>query len=177
MNEIDWIIIGILGISGFISLLRGFVKEAISLFIWVIALILAISLAPKLALILSQWLSHPALQMIIAFVLIFIGTLIVGGLVNQIIYALLKKAGLGYLDRLLGVVFGVLRGSIIVIACLIIVPSVIAVEEHQLWKDSQLIPKFLLLEDWAKATFSDVARWRFDMINGAMNSTSSESGN
>lgn len=168
MSDIDWIIIGVLGISGLVSLIRGFVKEALSLLIWFVAFVLAIALSPKLAHLLSGWFAHETLQMIAAFVLLFVGTLIVGGLVNQLIVSLLSKAGLGPLDRLLGMVFGVLRGAIIVLACLMIVPAVISVEGQSWWQTSSLIPKFLMLEDWALATFSDIARWRHEVINQVM---------
>lgn len=164
MNEIDWIIAGVLGFSGLVSLLRGFVKEALSLILWVVALVLAISLSPRLSYLLSDWLAHETLRMIAAFLLLFVGTLIVGGLVNQLIASLVSKAGLGPLDRLLGMGFGILRGAIIVLACLIVVPPIIAVEEQPWWGESVLIPQFLLLEDWALQTFGDLARWRYKLL-------------
>ncbi|MBT8148925.1 MAG: CvpA family protein [Pseudomonadales bacterium] len=165
MNELDGIILLVLGFSAMVSLLRGFVKEALSLLIWFVAFAVAVALSPRLGYMLSGWFAHETLRLIGAFIILFLGTLIVGGLVNQLIISLVSKAGLGPLDRLLGTVFGLLRGAIIVLACLLVVPKVISVEEQRWWQESRLVPKFLMLEGWAVQTFSNMADWRAKMSN------------
>ncbi len=87
-----------------------------------------------------------------------------GGLINRILASLLKVTGLSGTDRLLGMVFGVFRGAIVILACLIIVPPLVAVNEELWWRESMLIPQFLMLEDWALQAFSDVSQWRHDVI-------------
>jgi len=99
-----------------------------------------------------------------AVLLLFVGTLLVFGLVNHLVVSLLKRAGLGPIDRMLGTVFGVLRGAIFVLVCLIVLPMIIGVEEQEWWQQSVLIPQFLMLEDWAIATFGDIAAWRKDLL-------------
>ncbi len=172
MNELDGIILILLGFSGLVSLLRGFVKEALSLIIWFVAFAVAIALSPRLGVFLADWFAHETLRMIGAFILLFVGTLIVGGLVNQLIISLVSKAGLGPLDRLFGMVFGVLRGAIIVLVCLIVIPPIISVEEQSWWRESRLVPKFLMLEDWAVQTFSDMAHWRKKVLTESPGSPS-----
>lgn len=165
MNGIDWIIIAILSFSGFISLLRGFVKEAISLVVWVSALLIAIAFSPKLAVHFADAVGSESLRMILSFVILFLATLIVGGLINVLLASLLKATGLTTLDRVLGMVFGVLRGGVMVLAVLIIVPPLVTVDNQLWWQQSTLIPQFLMLEDWALATFSDIAQWRAKLFN------------
>lgn len=164
MNGIDWIIIAVLVISGLISLLRGFVKEAISLVVWLAAFGIAIAFSSRLSLLLASSIETESLRMILAFIILFVGTLIVGGLLNQVLASLLKVTGLSGTDRLLGMVFGFFRGTIVVLACLIIFPPLIAVDEQLWWRESTLIPKFLMLEGWALQTFSDISQWRREVI-------------
>lgn len=159
-NELDLTILIILGFSALVSLLRGFVKEALSLLIWVVAFTVAIALSPQLGVYLADWFAHETLRVISAFIILFVGTLIVGGLVNKVIVSLVSKAGLGPIDRMLGTVFGLLRGAIVVLACLMIIPNIITVEDQDWWTQSQLVPKFLMLEDWAIQTFGDMSHWR-----------------
>ncbi|MGB5324357.1 MAG: CvpA family protein [Pseudomonadales bacterium] len=164
MNQLDILILIVLGFSGIVSLLRGFVKEALSLLIWFVAFAVAVALGPRFAHLLSGWFAHETLRLVASFIVLFVGTLIVGGLVNQLIISLVSKAGLGPLDRVLGMVFGVLRGAIIVLVLLMIFPPLLALDSQAWWRDSLLVPKFLMLEDWALQTFSDIAQWRTKIL-------------
>ncbi len=164
MNGADWIIVAILAASGLLSLWRGFVKEAISLVVWIAAFGIGITFSPQLSTLLAASVENDSLRLILAFILLFIGTLIVGGLINRILASLLKVTGLSGTDRWLGMVFGVFRGAIVILACLIIVPPLVAVNEELWWRESMLIPQFLMLEDWALQAFSDVSQWRHDVI-------------
>lgn len=164
MNGADWIIVAILSASGLLSLWRGLVKEAISLVIWVAAFGIGIAFSPKLSALLASSVENDSLRLILSFILLLVGTLLVGGLINRILASLLKVAGLSGTDRLLGMVFGIFRGAIVILACLIIVPPLVAIDQELWWRESMLIPRFLMLEDWALQAFSDVSEWRHDVI-------------
>ena len=164
MNGADWIIVAILSASGLLSLWRGLVKEAISLVIWVAAFGIGITFSPKLSALLASSVENDSLRLILSFILLLVGTLLVGGLINRILASLLKVAGLSGTDRLLGMVFGIFRGAIVILACLIIVPPLVAIDQELWWRESMLIPRFLMLEDWALQAFSDVSEWRHDVI-------------
>lgn len=164
MNGADWIIVAVLGISGLVSLMRGFVKEAISLIVWVAAFSIAIAFGPKLSAVLASSIAAESLRLILSFIILFVGTLIVGGLINRVIASLLKVTGLSGTDRLLGMVFGFFRGAIVVVAGLLVLPPLLAVDQELWWHQSVLIPKFLMLEDWALQVFSDVSQWRYDLM-------------
>lgn len=166
-NEADWVIIAILGFSAVISLWRGFVREAISLGLWVVAFAIAMTFSPSLAHLLNNWITVESVQKVIAFAGLFIATLFVGGLVSQLLSALVKKVGLGALDRLLGMLFGILRGCIIIVVVIILLPQVIAVDQQLWWNQSALIPHFAMLEDWAVKVFSELNAWRMSVINAS----------
>lgn len=146
-NWADWAIIAILLLSSLISLKRGFVKEALSLAIWVIALAVASLFAPKFAPLLAAYIEAPSLQQMVAFAALFVATLLIGGGVNYLLSTLIKATGLSGTDRMLGVLFGLVRGLIIVMVILLYLPKILPVNEDQWWSQSALIPQFLDFED------------------------------
>ena len=81
MNWFDFTILGIIALSAIISLMRGFVKEAISLVVWRAAIVISRTFYPQLAELLTQ-IDEPMLRNASAIAILFIGTLIAGGLIN-----------------------------------------------------------------------------------------------
>jgi membrane protein required for colicin V production len=156
MNWADWTIIGILAISSLISIKRGFVKEALSLAIWVAAAVIAIMFRNQLGALLVDLIDTPSLRPTAAGAMLFIGTLLVGGLVSYLIGELIKITGLSSTDRLLGMLFGLARGAIIVMVILLFAPKIIPIDQDPWWQQSRLIPEFLSFEDWSRATASDL---------------------
>lgn len=159
MNWADWTIIGILSLSCLISVIRGFVKEALSLAVWVAAFIIAMVFDDQLALLLTNLIATPSLRSIAAFAILFVTTLIVGAMTNYLISELVKRTGLSGTDRMLGIIFGLARGALIVLAILIFLPSIVPVNEDDWWTSSHLIPHFLEFEGWARETTSLVTDW------------------
>lgn len=165
MNEVDWLILAILSVSGLLSLWRGFVKEAISLVFWVTAFILSIRLSVQFSTLIPTAIESEPVRVMLSFIAIFFGTLIIGGLINRIISSLLKFSGMGGTDRFLGMVFGVFRGGVLVMAALIVLPPFFDVEQQAWWRNSILIPKFLLLEEWTLETVGSVSDWQQENIS------------
>jgi membrane protein required for colicin V production len=151
MNWADWTILGILVLSALISLKRGFVKEALSLATWVAAVIIAILFSDRLAILLIDQIETPSIRELVAFALLFIATLLVGAMVGYVIGALVRITGLSGTDRLLGMLFGLARGFVVVMALLIFLPQILPLEQDQWWHESLLIPHFLEFETWARA--------------------------
>jgi membrane protein required for colicin V production len=147
LNWADWVIIAILVLSSLISLKRGFVKEALSLAIWIIAFIIASVFSPKLAPLLAAYLDVPSLQQMAAFALLFIATLLVGGAINYLLSTLIKATGLTGTDRLLGMLFGLIRGLVVVMVAVLYVPKLVPVDQDAWWQQSSTIPYFVAFED------------------------------
>ncbi|QJD58104.1 CvpA family protein [Pseudomonas sp. gcc21] len=146
---VDWVIIGTIVVSALISLSRGFVKEALSLLTWVIAGLVAWMFGGAFADLLTGYIETPSLRVIVACGILFVLTLILGGLLNYLIGQLVVATGLSGTDRFLGMVFGAARGVLLVVVAAGLL-SLAPVEADDWWRQSQLIPHFLLVADWSK---------------------------
>lgn len=150
MNWADWLIVGIVGLSCLVSLMRGFVQEAMSLTVWFLAIAVAMLFGEQLSAMMTDSIATPSLRNIIAFSGLFVVTVVLGSLVSKLLGQLVNSVGLGSTDRILGTLFGFARGVIIVLALLIFVPAVINVQGDDWWQSSTLIPHVLRLEDWSR---------------------------
>ena len=93
MTYIDFVIVGIVALSAVISVMRGFVKEAVSLITWVLAFWVSATFGGKLATLLPDAVSNPQLRVAISFVALFLATLLVGGLANFLLSAFVSRSG------------------------------------------------------------------------------------
>lgn len=149
MNIADYVILGIVGFSLLLSLRRGFVAEAFSLTAWVAAFVVAKMFSNPLALLVGAHINPPSLRIPGAFVMLFIATLIVGGLIQRLLHELVKVTGLSATDRMLGVVFGALRGALIVTVALGMLSRMTEMPNDPWWKHSTLIPEMMKFEAWS----------------------------
>ncbi len=147
MVWVDYVIIGIILVSALISLVRGFVREAVSLLVWVAAFGLAWLWFRDLAVHLAQWVETPSLQLGLAFALIVIGALILGGIFGFLLGQLVDASGLSGTDRLLGMLFGGARGAVLV-AIIVLLGGLTPFPQDPWWQSSQLIPHFQALAQW-----------------------------
>lgn len=147
MIWIDYAIIGIIAFSALISVARGFVREAISLVVWIAAFFIASTFYSDLATYFTNF-DDPLIRNGIAIAALFVATLIVGAILNFIIGQLVEKTGLSGTDRVLGLVFGALRGVLIVSALLFFVDSFTTLSGASWWQESTLIPHFGIFIQW-----------------------------
>ncbi len=148
MNWADWAIIAILGFSTLISIVRGFVREALSLLIWALAFVAAAVFHQQVAVYFENMVETPSLRALIAWIVLFFGILMSGSLISFLVWQIIDSTGLSGTDRLLGAIFGAFRGFIVVMAILIILPGLLPVSQDPWWQQSQLIPYFLSCEEW-----------------------------
>jgi membrane protein required for colicin V production len=78
----------------------------------------------------------------------------VGALINNVFSNLAQATGLSGTDQLFGMVFGLIRGGMVVII-LVSLLSISPVSQDIWWRESQLIPHFLLLEEWFYKLIND----------------------
>ncbi|MGY8869122.1 MAG: CvpA family protein [Pseudomonadales bacterium] len=157
MNWADWAILGIVGISGLFSIKRGFVKEALSLLTWVTAFVIARLFTDALATVLSDYIQTPSFRIASAFGILFVLTLIVGALVSNLVSMLVEATGLSGTDRILGMGFGLARGALLVVVLVALLGETPAVLDAW-WKESELIPHFVLMETWSREVASEVGQ-------------------
>lgn len=147
MVWIDYAILAVIGISALISLVRGFVKEAVSLIVWISAFFVASSFYVNLSTLLTN-ISDQLLRNAASIAILFITTLVLGALVNYIIGQLVSRTGLSGTDRVLGIVFGALRGVLISAAVLFFMDAFTPASSSAWWQSSQLVPEFTLIVEW-----------------------------
>ena len=123
LNLADWFILIVLIASGIISLSRGFTKEFLSLFLWLAAFVAAISLeylaTPKI----NEFIGNQEISKIISYIVVFIVFIFLGGIIIKFISKLIKWSGASGFDRFLGVIFGLIRGLIVLFVIFLILPS------------------------------------------------------
>jgi membrane protein required for colicin V production len=147
MNWIDYSILGVILLSAVISLIRGFIKEAISLAIWFSAFFIASQFYADLATYLTKF-DDLMIRNGVAIAILFVSTLVIGGLVNYLISQLVDFTGLTGTDRALGLVFGALRGVLIVSALLFSIDTFTPLSASLWWETSLLISEFSLVIEW-----------------------------
>ena len=153
-TAVDWAIIVVLGLSILLSLWRGFVREAVSLAGWIAAFVIANMFVGEMAAFLQQWIANVTGRYVAAYALLFAGMLMVAGIAGKLSAQVVKVTGLTLLDRLLGTVFGFVRGIIIVLVVVYVLRQ-LAPPQNLLWLDeSQLMPHVDVLLQWVQALFS-----------------------
>lgn len=135
MTGFDYVVLGIVGLSVLLSIMRGFVREILALASWVIAFIVARLYATDLIPLLPEAIPNDALKMLAAFLMVFLTTLLLCSLLAIALSQLFKKAGLGFLDRGLGAVFGALRG-VLVVCLLVLLAGFTALPKEPLWRNA-----------------------------------------
>ena len=111
MTWFDYAVLAIIGISALLSIVHGFVRELLALASWIIAFLVAQLFAADLAPLLPAALPNASLRLLAVFVAVFLAVLLGMTLLAIAISRLVKSAGLGGVDRLVGAVFGLGRGG------------------------------------------------------------------
>jgi membrane protein required for colicin V production len=117
-NWLDWIFAAIVAASVAAAIMRGFVRELISLASLVIGLVVAAAAYPRAALWFEDLAKSHEIALGLGFLVLFLGTLLVGSVVSLLARKLIKTAGIQWFDRFLGAVFGLLRG--VVVDCILL---------------------------------------------------------
>jgi len=131
----DFVLLAILAISVVLGLLRGLLKEVLSLVAYASAFLAAIWWGPTVSDWSGQWISQPFVSMALAYLGVFIAVLLSIGFVNMALSALLSKTGLTPADHGLGAMFGLLRGVLFVLI-LVILAGYTPLPEESWWKNA-----------------------------------------
>jgi membrane protein required for colicin V production len=131
----DFVVVGVLGVSCVLGLIRGLLKEVLSLAAYAFAFVAAIWWGPRISDWLSGWITQSFLRMTLAYVGVFIAVLLSIGVVNMALSALIDKTGLTPADHGLGAVFGLARGLLFVLI-LVTLAGFTPLPEETWWKNA-----------------------------------------
>ena len=154
LNQIDTAILIVVAISAAFGLWRGFVKEILSLLSWIAALLVARVYSVPIAGLLVNMIESESIRYVAAFALLFVIVIMLGTLINHFMAKLLTITGLKFLDRLLGAVFGLARGTGIVLVILFILN--VFVSETEWWQESTLIPYGMVMIEESQIFIGDM---------------------
>src|SRR5512143_1905366 len=110
MTSFDCVVLCMVGLSTLFAFLRGVIRELIALVAWIVGIVGALAFTPTLGATLPDITGQPAVRYVVAFALIVIAALLVGALIAWPLSKAVRAAGLGFVDRFLGSVFGLARG-------------------------------------------------------------------
>ncbi|SNX28534.1 membrane protein required for colicin V production [Polynucleobacter meluiroseus] len=159
LTTVDYFTLVVLLVSGLVGLSRGLFKEVLALVSWVVASWVAYHYTSYLS---TEWLStfhlDELLSLGVSFLILFILTLVVCGLIGNVIQKIILSVGLSMTDRLLGLIFGLLRGGLIIVI-LATLAALTPIPQSQAWQNAVTRPaidmaagliKGWLPADWAK---------------------------
>ncbi len=113
------------------------------------AFLIAFAFADEGASRLEPWISVPSVRIITAFGALFLTTLVIGGLVNILVAQLVQGTGLSGTDRMVGVVFGVVRG-VAIVAVLVLLAGLTPLPADPWWSQSLFLPHLQDLALWLR---------------------------
>ena len=137
MTSFDYIVLAILGVSAVLGLLRGLVKEVLSLIAYVVAFVAAVWWGPAVSVWIAPYIDNGMLRTGVAYGAVFIIVLLLVGLANITLSTLIKKTGLTPADHGLGGLFGLLRGALIVLV-LVGLAGYTELPKEPWWQDARL---------------------------------------
>lgn len=158
MNWADFAILGVIALSAVIGFFRGFLRETIGLVTWALAFYCAFISAETTAVWFRDWIDSSSIRIGAGFAVVFIGVLIIGAIVNYVIGRLVSKTGFAGTDRTLGGVFGVMRGTAILVL-LVLLAGMTPLPDDAWWQKSTFIGHLqdgaVRVRSWLPERFAD----------------------
>lgn len=136
MTLFDYLVLGIVGISLLMGVLRGVVGELIALGAWILAAWTALHFGPQVGGELFQGIADPSLRTLAGCALLFVAVLVTMALVRMAVKRLVQALGLGVSDRILGALFGLARGTLIAMV-LVAIGGMTAAPQQPWWQEAR----------------------------------------
>jgi membrane protein required for colicin V production len=139
MNSTDYVIIAAIVISAIVGAARGFLRESIALLTWLIALFLAWHFADWVAPHLGGLLAQTGVRIWAARAIVLVLVLLLGTAIGAVVAHYVRLSIFSGMDRLLGFVFGFLRG-IVLLGVFVILGQLLRLQDEHWWRRSMLMP-------------------------------------
>lgn len=149
LTWLDLVLLGVLGLSAIVGLWRGFIVETLSLVVWVAAFWLAFHYGADAAALFATSVEAEQARLLLGHALLFLAALVIGGLATWLIGKLVRSTGLGGTDRLLGLVFGLVRGAALG-AVVVLLLGFTRLPQEPWWASSRVLPAFQSGAEWLR---------------------------
>lgn len=160
VNTLDLIILAVIGFSSLISLFRGFASEFLSLVTWIVALWLPFNYTEQFMAFLPDSVVSQSARWFISAGVLFLGALIVGGILSLLIRKVVGGATLGFTDKVMGFGLGAVRGLLILSIVALLATSNPAIPKEAWWNESRLLPFVLKISNVIKSQLPErYAAW------------------
>jgi len=163
MTVLDYGVLAIIGFSIILSIIRGLVREVLAIAAWVLAFVAGWLFGGQVAVLMPAEIPSPELRALAGFAATFFGVLLAMSLVAMAVSQVIKSAGLGVEDRMLGAVFGLLRGFVIVMF-LVLLAGTTALPAQPFWRDAVLRPLLersaYVVKSWLPVEISQHIKYR-----------------
>jgi len=156
MIWVDYCILTVFLLSLVVGLFRGFTREVLGFATWILAFAVAWLFGRNLAALLEQQIAQPNLRLVCAYVMLFLGGLLVGSLVTYFVSEAIKESFLSLSDRAMGGGFGLLRAALLTVV-VVLVGTQMGAPKQRWWNESLFIGKFQWLADSLAAVLPE--RW------------------
>ena len=160
----DMAVLFVLGVSGILALLRGFVRESLSIVVWILSGLIAYVAFPELRQLVGGYIANAWISDAITLVVVFVAPLICLKIVAMVIAETVPSGLFGSFDRVLGAGYGLARGALIVSLAYLGLNLINEPEHHPTWiKDAQFLPHVRqgaeLLASWVPEDLFEAETW------------------
>jgi len=175
-NWVDKVFLVVFIISALMGLLRGGVREIFSLLSWIAGLVVAAVFAHPLATYLNHFSffqsmgpstsdgsSASMLTLGISSLILFFGTVLIGGLLGRVANAVIEGAGISLFNRLFGVIFGFGRAYVMGLLVIFVV-QLTSIAEEDYWKESRVVHAYQPAVKW----FGNIVQPKLDSLKNKM---------
>lgn len=135
MTTFDYAVIGIVAVSLLFGLWRGVVSELVALAAWGIGIFAALEHGGAAGQMIFAGVSDPTMRMLAGCVTVFVGVLVAMSLIRMAVRSMVKALGLSLSDRLLGAVFGLARGLLMILV-LVGLGGMTSAPKQEWWKSA-----------------------------------------
>lgn len=140
-NILDLIIIAVIGLSALLSMYRGFFSEFFSLATWVVAIWLPLNYTEQFMILLPETIESDTARWFVSAILLFVGTMLVGGLLSLLVRKIIPSGGGMYL--ILGFGIGAVRGILVVALVALMASAFPPIPTEKIWNESKAMPQVL----------------------------------
>ena len=164
LTVFDMAVLFVIGVSMLLALVRGLVKESLSIVVWILAALIAYVAFPELRSLVGDYIPNVWIADAATLVVVFVAPLVCLKIVAMVIADTVPSGVFGSIDRLLGAGYGFARGAFLVSLSYLGLNLINEPEFHPVWiKEAQLLPYVHdgaeLLAEWVPDDMLEASAW------------------